>query len=710
MSLRGDDEIDALLSLMGGADDDATRSSIPSVAAQTEQPKRRKKSKKSSRNKETNHRTFYLESRLESNCLSWPMSRDGHRLLSLGTGLAHDCTGYSAPDAVRTYGSACCTECGKSSSTHELCLSLDSRQKQDLENTPYMPLVTMIVAARNARCLLGEYYVDIKASTPKNHPPLTPPVNSVQSTSKLVSRRLDLFSGRVLAELRQMETNYRTSGITYDDLILLKEKAQSMIQAITYYQKTISLTESDIVVISERLKAMSFCDMVYYRCYYSSVVFCSGNTDSDNNVDLMTLIPHPPTYFSCPGLAWDVLESGRKALNAFLGVSKDSTDYNSNSPQYTAAPLDENMINMLLDNWGLRSRLDFQDASALHNPLLSLWQSRFAETVRHVWATGYSHTVSRDVLNGTSSNNAKTHHGTTTEDVNELPHNDTIAISKSVSMWRDSIRDYPANFYAYACPTPSCFKMIAKYLQSNTQSAVEAGAGTGYWSALINKKKSLILPYDIAPPSHQMPNSYHGLIPSFTDVTLAKSFDQFKGVSQQSTSTLFLCYPPPASDMAFSCLSTHMQNGGHTLIHIGEWHGLTGNAAFENILTQNFYCEESELLPLWGTDATYLTIWKRKGKGHQHSEIELHLPSFGFCSSQPCNNIATRRCRLARCLQYCSKACFQRHQSSRRAYLALHMIHLPEDQDLSFNCDHQFVDLQQDEDVQERKKKKRKKR
>ena len=706
MSLRGDNEIDSLLSIMGGADKDETCSFAegyaPSKTASTEKSKKRKKSKKRRRDKETSLRTSYLKSRLDLSSFHWPTSNDGRRLLSLGSGLAHECTRYTASkvnaDADTNYGSAYCIKCGRSSSTHELCLSLNSQQTKDVENTPYMPLATMIVAARNARCVMGEYHVAINASTSKNN--FLSPANSVQSTSKLISNRLDLFLGRVLAELRQMQANWKI-GIFSDDLILLKEKVQSMIEAITDYKKTISVAESHINVINQRLKAISFCDMLYYRCYYSSIIFCSSNIDSGVNIDLIALIPHPPTYFSCPGLAWDILESGSKALGIFLGVSKDN-----NNHRFACSQLDENMSKILLDNWGLSSKLDVRDASAEHNPLLSLWQSRFAETVRHIWATGYCHAVSCGVISGrmSSSSNNKVR---TAKDINELPHNETIAISKSVSLWRDSIRDYPANFYAYACPTSSCLEVISNNLQSETQSAVEAGAGTGYWSALMNKNKPVLFPYDIAPPSHEMSNSYHGLIPTFTDVKLAHSFGQFNGAIQQSASTLFLCYPPPESDMASSCLSTHMQNGGHNLIHIGEWHGLTGNAAFEKLLTENFYCEQSELLPLWGTDATYVTIWKRKLIGQQKSGKRLYSPSFGFCSCQPCNNFATKRCRLARCLQYCSDACFQKHNSSRRAYLALHMVHLPLDQDLEFSCDLHFVDLKLEE-VQEKKKKRRK--
>jgi hypothetical protein len=65
-----------------------------------------------------------------------------------------------------------------------------------------------------------------------------------------------------------------------------------------------------------------------------------------------------------------------------------------------------------------------------------------------------------------------------------------------------------------------------------------------------------------------------------------------------------LCYPPPGSKMAAKSLSTYTQSmdrmgggkgggnggdgGGGVVIHIGEWRGLTGDAAFETAL-QRYY-------------------------------------------------------------------------------------------------------------------------
>ena len=692
MSLRGDDEIDSLLALMGGGEDAMPSSQGVAIdSRQSEEPTKRKKkkAKKDKRSKTVkSSRDLFLESRLDRNCSRWPQSRGGKRLLTLGSGLAHSCTGYITPEDADGYGSVKCSACGKSSSAHELCISIDDQQCKDTKQTDLITLVSIFVAARNVRCILGEYYASIvKTSASKVKATLLSPSKSIQSSPSLISTRLDMFQGRVFSELRKLCVPNNS------DLAILKEKSQSMMKAVHGYKNAIATNGSGIHAINFRLEAMASCDMLYYRCYYTCIT--TLNSENGETVDMMLLIPHPPTYFSCPGLAWDVLESGNEALNIFLEGSDQGASMRD-------TPLDKKTKSMLMNSWDLKSRLDKTGVASVNNPLLSLWQSRFVETLRHIWATGYSARVTPGALDPPDTKTVD--RASVQQDVMELPQNNTIAISSSVALWRDSIRDYPANFYSYACPTKHSLEVITSCMKK--KAGIEAGAGTGYWSALINAKESIVMPYDIAPPSKATPNSYHGEIPSFTNVKNANSFDQSKMKSfHESASTLLLCYPPPASDMALSSLSTHMQHGGKTVVHVGEWQGLTGNAAFEHMLTENFICVHHELLPLWGTDATYLTIWKDKNEVKEKTE---HSAAFGYCSAQLCCNAAERRCKFARCLQYCSQTCYERHASSRRSYLALHMVQLPSDEDIGFNNDNHFAQLLSEES-QQRPKKKRKK-
>lgn len=750
MALRGDEEIDSLLSIMGEcyqSTAEASHVGHPTHSKDTEKKKKKRQKKRSrledhrhEKDRSNQNRNSFAASRLGQNCFRWPQSNKGHRHLALGCGLAHDCKGYamsqSNEDSVTNsfYGSTPCDNCGSTSSAHELCITLDPQQGKESETKTIMSLASIIVAARNARCVIGEYFVILPTPTSNNHELLQPAVNSIQCNGDIISRRLDCFTGRVLSELKKI-TDESTeplriggthpkkssvakrsfSGNSYEDLLLLKEKAASMAKSVAEYKSAIITRSSAVNMASHKMDAMAASDIVYYRSYYSALTLFGDIIKVDNDVFLEALIPHPPTYFSCPGLAWDALESGRKAFGIFLG-SSNLCDYHaatSNEQHYKkyAAPLDAFTRNLLLESWGLKSRLN-GNCLALgdRNPLLQFWQSRFLETLRHVWATGYSLAVSPQMLQASLS---RPKSDTNNKHENQLKCNETISISSAVSTWRDSIRDYPANFYAYACPTERSLSVISNHLTLQAQNgfAVEAGAGTGYWSALINSFSPskllaeenqvehihLVIPYDIAPPSGTTPNEYHGRIPTFTHIKLEDSLEQPRlDISHQSasteTSTLLLCYPPPASNMATASLSNHMQNEGEHLIHIGEWQGLTGNAMFEDLLSRNFSCQLCEPLPFWGTDASYLTIWKRKSK-QQNTASEFFSPAFGYCSSQPCCNLAKKRCRFARCLQYCSLSCFQQHASSRRAYLAIHMVQLPFDGGIHFDRYDHFIDL-----------------
>ena len=313
----------------------------------------------------------------------------------------------------------------------------------------------------------------------------------------------------------------------------------------------------------------------------------------------------------------------------------------------------------------------------------------------------------------------------------------TKALSPELAQWRDSVRDYPAHFYAYAAPTTEALCAVSNCLRSSgIEQVLEAGAGTGYWSALLLRHlKSCrstkaddasvqVVPYDIAPPSSYVDgdvscnaavgNEYHGHVPAFVGILEADSIEQaLSSTSKSSAKTaLLLCYPPPGTDMAQKALLAHMSNGGHTLIHIGEWQGLTGDDSFEVLLQQNFSCRRTDVvpLPLWGTDTTYLTIWKRKGYSYLENCVISYSSALGHCSVSECRNHARRRSCYARNIQYCSFNCYNKHRIPRRAMLAIHMIDTRLD-DVVYEDDRHFMDLNQpNNDSCGMKRKKRKRR
>ena len=276
-------------------------------------------------------------------------------------------------------------------------------------------------------------------------------------------------------------------------------------------------------------------------------------------------------------------------------------------------------------------------------------------------------------------------------------------------------------------------QVITKYFEStNIEQILEAGAGTGYWSALLNAKlnsikKEPVVAYDLTPPSSNNgkvveSNEYHGNIPTFMRVHQADTLSHAlssSAITSGTSTALLLCYPPPASDMAYNALSAHISKGGRIVMHVGEWQGLTGSNEFETLLTKEFSCQKTDVVPLpsWGTDATYLTIWSKKMSGDEDGDASAVKILIGSCSVEQCSTAARKRCRYARSLQYCSRDCYQKHSTQRKAILALHMVHTISGDELKYENDGHFRDLKQisikresNNQLSDRPRKKRKKK
>ena len=718
MALNGDDEIEILLSQMGGgarATDKARTLGVTSEMEKNkkEHPHKRRKTKQ--KKDEICGKSTFAETRLTQNPFEWPcFQQTGDRRLVLGSGLAHDCNGYLTSDKDGKYGSSSCRSCGKSSATHELCISASETSKDNHDDGPFSveSIASMITSARNARCLMAEYYPNKESG---KH--LLPPINSNPSSPKLIISKLDSQVGRLLSRIKKMENSRASLVLISSRANSLREKVSELIDTTMAYKEAIkavcspiNTASSGIALIESRLAALSCIDDVYHRCYYAC--FFLGDKE-----DLNLLIPHPPTYFTCPGLAWDAKISGAASLGVFLGVT-DHDEHSSISS--LVAPLDDPTKELLLNSWSLKERLTSSppETKKQSNPLFILWQSRFLESIRHHWTTKYAFVKSSVALKEALHMRHKD------DSLNPLARHESYAISPEVETWRGSVRDYPANLYAYAVPTPKALEAVLEVLHRQ-RSIIEAGAGTGYWTALIasnlkQEDRSFLLPYDISPPRQSnavvdvASNEYHGQVPTFIDIDHAHSFEQAQSMlpSNVINASLLLCYPPPDCDMAANALSQYIAGGGQIVLHIGEWQGLTGDKTFESTLLHNFRCEEKDVIPLpiWGSDASYLTIWRKKSIADSETS-QSFSSAIGYCSASKCTNLATRRCRFARCLQYCSSGCHEKNFTSRQAIFAIHMIHLSSCNELNFEDDNHFMSLGSlDENkTQSRKKRKKKK-
>ena len=144
--------------------------------------------------------------------------------------------------------------------------------------------------------------------------------------------------------------------------------------------------------------------------------------------------------------------------------------------------------------------------------------------------------------------------------------------------WRHNCRDWLARLYAFAVPNEMALNELSLH-----SPIVEVGAGTGYWSSLLKHKGVDIVAYDIKPPATDhlvpteeeeggppkkrkkrkkqhhggpKPNEYHGATAQFCEVLRG----DHNILSEHKNRTLFLCYPPPNSDMASNCLNEYKGN------------------------------------------------------------------------------------------------------------------------------------------------------
>ena len=143
---------------------------------------------------------------------------------------------------------------------------------------------------------------------------------------------------------------------------------------------------------------------------------------------------------------------------------------------------------------------------------------------------------------------------------------------------------------------------------------IEIGAGTGYVASLLKDAGINTVAWDIRPPGSTKSNEYHGSTPEFCNVAKGDPSDlrlRFPSLKAEADEALLLCYPPPESPMAKEALEAYLAGGGKCLIHIGEFSGLTGSTAFEDLLVRHFYCVDRIPCLAWGTDASMVTVWLR---------------------------------------------------------------------------------------------------
>ncbi|MGM0417165.1 MAG: hypothetical protein ACQEQS_00440, partial [Thermodesulfobacteriota bacterium] len=119
--------------------------------------------------------------------------------------------------------------------------------------------------------------------------------------------------------------------------------------------------------------------------------------------------------------------------------------------------------------------------------------------------------------------------------------------------------------YSFSIPFDFILNIIAQY-----SPLTEIGAGTGYFGYCLKQKGSDFEAFDLYSPDDADPFDFMSFNPWFEDTwinVLSGDEDTVRSCSQR---TLFLCWPPPDSPMAFNALKIYEQIKGQTLIYIGD--------------------------------------------------------------------------------------------------------------------------------------------
>lgn len=222
--------------------------------------------------------------------------------------------------------------------------------------------------------------------------------------------------------------------------------------------------------------------------------------------------------------------------------------------------------------------------------------------------------------------------------------------------------------YAYATPTQEALDVMAEHAP-----IVEVGAGTGYWSSLLQRADVDVVAYDKAPPSADGAegNAYHGHVPPFCSI--GRGGPEVLGQEDMAGRSLFLCYPPPGDAMAVRSVQLFQ---GDVILHVGEWQGDTGDSRFESELHRRFVLEQEISLPNWGNSAYGLTVWRRKSKGAE--SVAWRAMSCFHCDKTLADAAAEdeplRRCVVCKTNVYCSPICAQRDAVAHAAEHAKRLV------------------------------------
>jgi hypothetical protein len=177
--------------------------------------------------------------------------------------------------------------------------------------------------------------------------------------------------------------------------------------------------------------------------------------------------------------------------------------------------------------------------------------------------------------------------------------------------------------FAWGVPSPDALAAVARH---SPRGVVDAGAGTGYWAALLRGAGVDVLPYDAAPLDDGATHNGHHALPRGAappPFLRVRRGDAAAAAAAHPERTLLLCWPPPeacgdrdgadgapaaARSMAADALASF---AGDTVVYVGEGApggadeqappggGATAGPVFHGALARGWALEAHVPLPRW---------------------------------------------------------------------------------------------------------------
>jgi hypothetical protein len=150
-----------------------------------------------------------------------------------------------------------------------------------------------------------------------------------------------------------------------------------------------------------------------------------------------------------------------------------------------------------------------------------------------------------------------------------------------------------AAHFAWAVPTEEAVRTVLEY----STNVVEIGAGSGYWAWTMRQVGIKVAAFDANPP----PFTWHEVMLGDERAVLF-----FPG------HTLFLCWPPWNSEMAYNALYYHR---GNYVLYVGEWWSGSATPHFFEQLVSRFDAIEVVAIPQWfGRDDRFMIFRRRSAQ------------------------------------------------------------------------------------------------